>query len=244
MIGAAVAGVALLALLAGSSGQRPAARRPSGRNPSSLAMGRYKSLMATMASLQIPRAVRTFLIATMWTESRFNQYAFNGVIVPVGAPPEVEPSGASLATRTKEADAASRAYDRNAERYAKCGFPKSWYAAGSYGLAQVLPANAMAAWWGTDRECVSPFFLWTEIGNIVASYAMLARLQNWKGWDGDVVTARMGWRSPELMKTRSPAAVARARSRLAEAKSAFGLSYSAIPDINHSNSFFAKMADI
>jgi hypothetical protein len=189
--------------------------------------------------------VRDFLIVTARRESGYNVAVMRGN-VPPGAPSGVYvPASVSQAGRDSEQAAAIGAYNRNQAYYAGCGYAPSSYQGGAYGLFQMLPPNAMAAWWGTSAECTTPFELFRAGPAVIAALAMLARLQD-PAYQGDSTfgALRMGWGSPSWVKRwRDPEFASRV-ANLNEALQAIGSPYTAeskIPRVSNNKARWVEL---
>lgn len=113
-----------------------------------------------------------FLEAAAAGESGFNNLVARGV--QNGAP-----SWAKVVVKQKDADKAMVAYERNEEKYQGCGWSASRYAFGSGGWWQLLPANGLAAFWGTSEQCMDPWAVFDPAPSMTMILHYLKRIQSY-----------------------------------------------------------------
>lgn len=156
------------------------------------------------SELGLPADWGRFLAAVAWGESRFHTAALNEA----------------------DASAAQAAYNRNRDRYDECPWPEERYTRGSYGLYQMLPANALAAWWGTEFQCIDPIAALTDpYLSTIAAVEYARRVMRWSDWaasDRDWFALRRAWRAPGLADEDRPDV----DNRFRQALEAVGLSES------------------
>ena len=156
-----------------------------------------------------------FFEATAKNESGFNELA--GLGKPELFPPWSEPNTrASVSVQNNEADAATRAYERNKEHLSGCGWPKSRYTFGSGGWFAMLPANAvMQAPRGNPMRCIDPWEIFDPAVSVVFALGMARGLTNWRNFKTEPTfgNLRVGWGNPSSMGKQDRLQGARTSSR-------------------------------
>ncbi len=127
-------------------------------------------------------------------ESGFNNLVARGVTS--GAP-----EWAKVVVRQHDADMAKVAYDRNVKRYGPCLWPQMLYTFGSGGWFQFLPANGLAAFWGTELECMHPWNVFDPAASVVMAIEMARRLMKKDNFKANPtwLNLRVGWGGPGNM---------------------------------------------
>ena len=155
-----------------------------------------------------------FFEATALNESGFNN--LRGLGIPSEFPSWASPNeGASFQTQQNEADAAKRAYDRNKDKLAECGWPASRYTFGSGGWFALLPANAVMQARGTSLKCVDPWDVFDPATSVVLAIGMARNLQNWNNFKSVPTfgNLRLGWGNPSRMGKADKLREAKAKSK-------------------------------
>ena len=165
-------------------------------------MNENQQLIRDMAeAVGIDPSWSMFFEATAKNESGFKILA--GLGKPELFPPWAKPNTrASKRVQDNEAAAAAKAYERNAGRLSKCGYPKSRYAFGSGGLFAMLPANAILnAFKNTELECMDPWEIFDPVVSFVCAVSFAKGLMNWTGYKKNPVlgNVRVGWGNPSKM---------------------------------------------
>ena len=132
LVGAAVAGLALVAVATGGASETGAT---TGVRPSD---GGLDELVSIMTGARLPQDWQIFLAAVAWGESRWNSDVGLGPNDHPGRPPWLRPSRESRRLQEAEAKAALGAYRSNLYRLAG-PWPEDRYTWGSGGLFGFLP---------------------------------------------------------------------------------------------------------
>lgn len=165
--------------------------------------------------------VRWFL-AVARGESRFTSNVVLGAraLYPVGSVPS--PLTDTLGPR--EAAGAVTAYERaRSQGRLDCPWGKDAYTWGSGGWLGQIPANAWAAYKGTQLACRHPWYLLHPVDQVITAIEYLRRLSGWSAYKADptLLTARVGWGNPSAMD--SPAHRERVATEFAADLDAIGL---------------------
>jgi len=99
-----------------------------------------------------------------------------------------------------EADAARRAYARNARVFADCGHDPEAYSFGSAGLFGFLPTYPLYHFRRTPLRCAHPYEVFDPPFSMAAAYSFARGLSRHPAFDGTVVELRAGWGALARMK--------------------------------------------
>lgn len=99
-----------------------------------------------------------------------------------------------------EADAARRAYARNARVFADCGHDPEAYCFGSAGLFGFLPTYPLYHFRRTPLRCAHPYEVFDAAFSMAAAYSFARGLSGHPAFDGTVVELRAGWGALARMK--------------------------------------------
>jgi hypothetical protein len=138
-----------------------------------------------------------FFEAAALGESGLNTLAARGITK--GAPP-----WAVVYTDAGEASAAAQAYDRNSERYDACTTSveeRDRYRFGSGGLWALLAPNALAAFWGTEYQCLEPWAIFDPPRAFVMIIELTRRVMKYSKFQQvpTLGNARVGHRATSLL---------------------------------------------
>lgn len=138
-----------------------------------------------------------FWEATAAGESGFSNYIARGTTH--GAPDWVKVNSDS-----GDVSGAKRAFDRN-DYLRGCGHPESQYTFGGAGLWQMFPANAVAAFKGTDYECIDPWYIFDLAPQYAMAIEYARRIMRWDAFKANPtwLNLRVGWGSPTSMNKRA-----------------------------------------
>lgn len=100
----------------------------------------------------------------------------------------------------KEASAARRAYDRNAEVFSDCGHDPAAYSFGSGGLFAFLPVYPLYHFRKTPLRCAHPYEVFDAPFAMAAAYSFARSLSRHPAFDGTVAELRAGWGALARMK--------------------------------------------
>ena len=135
-----------------------------------------------------------FLVFVAFKESRFRPNVGRG-------DPRLQPPGMHrFAVDLAEADAARRAYERNAKRLADCGHEPASYSFGSGGLFAFLPTYPLVHLRHTPLRCAHPYDVFDPAFSMTAAYSFARGLSRSRFFDGTVRALRAGWGSLANMK--------------------------------------------
>ncbi len=146
---------------------------------------------------RVDAAWEIFFLSKAWGESKWKPHVRND--------------------RSAEIAAAQRAYVRNAEWYTNCPWPKHRYThPGSGGYLGVIAPNGLAAFWGTNLQCMDPHMIMDGPANYVMALYYAKRLQRWSNFRRVPTWQNLwvGWRRPGSMG--EPGALARIESHFAK----------------------------
>ena len=135
-----------------------------------------------------------FLVFVAAKESRFWPNVGRGD--PKLRPPGLRTFWADL----HEADAARKAYTRNAGLFADCGHPAEAYSFGSGGLFGFLPVYPLYHFRQTPLRCAHPYAVFDPPFSMAAAYSFARGLSRHPAFDGTVVELRAGWGSLARMQ--------------------------------------------
>lgn len=177
-----LAALAALLGLAGSAKAEPG----SGTDPKPISHGRQE-LDAQLGKLSniLDETQRDFLVLVARGESGFSSAAKND--------------------STGEAKAAGVAYDRHADLFGTCPYPRSAWSFGSGGWFGMLPANG-AYHLRETFPCLDPIYVFDPAMSIVAAIAFARALQGWDAFQANptVAALRAGWGNPGWMASPPP----------------------------------------
>ncbi len=138
-----------------------------------------------------------FLVFVASKESRFRPDVGRG-------DPAIEPPGLhNFLVDLREAGAARKAYERNAEVFADCGHPPSAYSFGSGGLFAFLPTYPLFHLRKTPLRCAHPYEVFDAVFSMTAAYSFARGLSRHPFFDGTVMELRAGWGALATMKDPS-----------------------------------------
>ena len=163
-----------------------------------------------------------FLVAKAWVESRWNPYSARGV--QPGAPVWLE----KINHGPNDAYSARQAYDRQVQRgvFESSPWPADRYTFGSYGLWQLMPANALASSFeGTQYENLDPWshFMPSRQMAMAVDYNLgLMKRGSYKA-DPTWRTIYAGWSAPSNMDKQDTAKVQAALERFGRGLDASGI---------------------
>jgi len=169
--------------------EHPAAAEASSSNPQGRALIERLGRRGGMTDAQVQ-----FLVFVATKESRFRPNVGRG-------DPALEPPGLhNFLVDLHEADAARRAYERNAEMFEDCGHPPSAYSFGSGGLFAFLPTYPLFHLRKTPLRCAHPYEVFDPVFSMTAAYSFARGLSRHAFFDGTVVELRAGWGALANMK--------------------------------------------
>lgn len=135
-----------------------------------------------------------FLVFVASKESRFRPNVGRG-------DPALRPPGLhTFLVDLDEADAARRAYARNARVFADCGHDPAAYSFGSAGLFGFLPTYPLYHFRRTPLRCAHPYEVFDPAFSMAAAYSFARGLSGHPAFDGTVVELRAGWGALARMK--------------------------------------------
>lgn len=138
-----------------------------------------------------------FLVFVASKESRFRPNVGRG-------DPNLEPPGLhNFLIDYQEANAARRAYERNAKHFADCGHDPAAYSFGSGGLFAFLPTYPLYHLRKTPLRCAHPYEVFDPAFSITAAYSFARGLSRHRYFDGSVAELRAGWGALAWMKDSS-----------------------------------------
>ena len=207
--------VALIAALALSSRAAPP---PAAKGSADLDLLRGMAREAGMDS-----DWENFLAAVAWRESKWFPRVALGRAERVNVP-NVKVNGGPIGNA--EAAAALLAYDRNADEYKSCPWPRMRYGFGSGGWYGLLPANALWSFKATPAFCIDPqVAVFDPWDSTILAIGYAQRLMRWKSFRARPTwrTLNRGWAAPSLMDGSPPEQVAKTDARFLKALARLGL---------------------
>lgn len=128
-----------------------------------------------------------FLVFVASKESRFRPNVGRG-------DPNLEPPGLhTFLVDAREANAARRAFERNAKHFADCGHDPAAYSFGSGGLFAFLPTYPLYHLRKTPLRCAHPYEVFDAAFSMTAAYSFARGLSRNRYFDGSVAELRAGW---------------------------------------------------
>lgn len=162
--------------------------RPDGPDVDDVPEGKV-DVRALAEAIGAPPPWVDFFDITFWGESRHRTDV--GLGIQTGAPPWVD-----MNIRAADAKAAAKTYQNNLSWLEPC-WPAVGYSFGSGGIAQLLPAAAIAAFRNDPvYRCAHPWSIFDPKASMVYSAWFARRLQGWDNWLGTALSMRVMWGNP------------------------------------------------
>lgn len=196
-----VAGAVVLGIVV-AAGAAGGGSGGSGEPPSSAGLD---ELRAVMDAAGLPQDWQTFLAATAYGESKWNNDVGLGPNDDPGRPPWLRPSKASEKLQDAEAKAACNAYRKNEDRFAGSPYPKARYCFGSGGFFGFLPVYGIVSGFKATPELIpeiDPWDVTDPIVSVVMAVGFARGLMKWKRFregGGTWLALRVGWGNPSAM---------------------------------------------